>query len=94
METITRLKALHIPVNFSFNGIDYNFTLHTENEGSDFWTCFYGEDGRTNDVDYCDSGINFDVHYSEEYNEICIYEIYIGTLETNYNETIHKQPIY
>lgn len=76
-----------IPVNFTFNGVDYNYILDTTGEGADFWTSFLTEDSNGNDI-------TFDIHYCEDYNDICVYEVDMNTLETIHTKTIHTQPIF
>ena len=39
------------------------------------------------EADFWFSVDGFDIHYCEEYNEVCVY------LESDYSTTIHKQPI-
>ena len=66
-------------VEFIYKGKKHKFTFTPED--SNEWSAFTSH------------GIEFDVHYDEDYNHIVVYE-YFKELEDQPYETIHKQKIY
>lgn len=62
---------------FIHMGQAHSFVFTPEEE--DWWTSFKSKDHE------------FDVHYCEEYNSICVYEVFRGVADTS--KTIYKQEI-
>ena len=78
-----------INIQFNHKGKDYEFVLDLSKfeDESDYWDTLYGVDVNGNDI-------SFDLNYDEEYNTIAVYPIDMDTLETDYQTTIHRQPIF
>ncbi len=64
-------------VKFQFNNKNFKFKFKPDDE--DWWTAFKAK------------GMEFDVHYCEDYNQICVYQVINNEADTSI--TIHSQPI-
>lgn len=62
-------------INFNYANKDYSFTFVPEQ--SDWWITLIAQDGT-----------EFDIHYCEDYNEICVY-----LSEDKEQHSIYKQKI-
>jgi len=67
-----------LTINFKYKGEEYKFEFTPENE--DWWTAFPSKI----------KGIEFDVHYNEDYGDISVYEVVDGE---NNNKLLHHKRI-